>query len=341
MHALLDGRQTVLLRKGGIHEKRFAARRAATSCCSRRSLTATPNGCGPNTATCSTPRPPTAPRTQIVLRAGAKVVAAVEVNRPEAARRHRAAAYLDRRVGARRPAGLPAQAPADGAGGAGQSAGRAGAAARARRTTPDAPAGCQLPVSPTWADTGARRRDAARDRRPGARLSRLTAAAARRAARSRDAPSPRCTVCVGGLQPSPVSSGSPVPRLRANRGCEPPAISTRMREPARNRCAIASSSMRTVPGIGCATAVSVADVAGPALGVHFADPDEHVVVGVVARVRQLDDRVADDIEVAATAASPVKPSTSARRRAGCRCGSRPRGTAADRRWSASGRRGRR
>ena len=55
VHALLDGRQTVLLRKGGIHEKRFDVDRVASSCCSRRSRTATPSGCGPSTATCSTP----------------------------------------------------------------------------------------------------------------------------------------------------------------------------------------------------------------------------------------------------------------------------------------------
>jgi hypothetical protein len=93
VHAMLDGRQTVLLRKGGIGEKRFAL----------------PDVVGPAT-------PATAPRfllfptvahshaervrpehrdlvdaaaadstdDEIVLRAGAKVVAAVEVNRPDA-----------------------------------------------------------------------------------------------------------------------------------------------------------------------------------------------------------------------------------------------------------------
>ena len=43
-----------------------------------------PNGCVLNTAICSTQRLPTAHDEAIVLRAGAKVVAAVEVNRPEA-----------------------------------------------------------------------------------------------------------------------------------------------------------------------------------------------------------------------------------------------------------------
>ena len=82
VHALLDGRQTVLLRKGGIHEKRFdvAASRfllfptVAHSHAERvrpehRDL----------------PAPAAADSTDdaLVLRAGAKVVAAVEVNRPE------------------------------------------------------------------------------------------------------------------------------------------------------------------------------------------------------------------------------------------------------------------
>ena len=45
VHALLDGCQTVLLRKGGIGEKRFELS-APVSCCFRPSRTATPNGCG-------------------------------------------------------------------------------------------------------------------------------------------------------------------------------------------------------------------------------------------------------------------------------------------------------
>jgi hypothetical protein len=82
VHAMLDGRQTVLLRKGGIHEKRFrldsshflffptvAHSHAQRVRPEHRQLLAP-------SADDSTP-------TDIVLRAGAKVVAAVEVNQPE------------------------------------------------------------------------------------------------------------------------------------------------------------------------------------------------------------------------------------------------------------------
>ncbi|MBP2453051.1 DUF1802 family protein [Mycolicibacterium lutetiense] len=82
VHALLDGRQTVLLRKGGIHEKRF-------------SVAAPEFLLFPTVAHSHAERV----RSQhhdlleaagrdstddaVILRAGAKVVAAVEVNRPE------------------------------------------------------------------------------------------------------------------------------------------------------------------------------------------------------------------------------------------------------------------
>src|SRR5271163_1683540 len=56
---------------------------------------------------------------------------------------------------------------------------------------------------------------------------------------------PKCTSWVDGLSWLPVEVGSPVPRLRSKRGLLPPAISTRMRVPARNRCEIASSSRLT------------------------------------------------------------------------------------------------
>lgn len=81
IHALLAGRQTVLLRKGGIHEKRFEV------AASRFLLF-------PTVAHSHTERvrpehrdllgPATADSTDdaIVLRAGARVVAAVEVQRP-------------------------------------------------------------------------------------------------------------------------------------------------------------------------------------------------------------------------------------------------------------------
>lgn len=83
VHALLDGRQTVLLRKGGIHEKHFA-------------LTASRFLLFPTVAHGHAERvrpehrdlldSAAADSTEhaIVVRAGAKVVAAVEVNRPEA-----------------------------------------------------------------------------------------------------------------------------------------------------------------------------------------------------------------------------------------------------------------
>jgi hypothetical protein len=83
VHALLDGRQTVLLRKGGIHEKRFA-------------VTASRFLLFPTVAHSHTERVRPEHRDlldaaaadstddAIMLRAGAKVVAAVEVNQPDA-----------------------------------------------------------------------------------------------------------------------------------------------------------------------------------------------------------------------------------------------------------------
>jgi hypothetical protein len=83
VHALLDGRQTVLLRKGGIHEKRFA-------------VTASRFLLFPTVAHSHAERVRPEHRDlldaaaadstddAIMLRAGAKVVAAVEVNQPGA-----------------------------------------------------------------------------------------------------------------------------------------------------------------------------------------------------------------------------------------------------------------
>jgi hypothetical protein len=83
VHALLDGRQTVLLRKGGIGEKRFA-------------VTASRFLLFPTVAHSHTERVRPEHRDlldaaaadstddALVLRAGARVVAAVEVNRPAA-----------------------------------------------------------------------------------------------------------------------------------------------------------------------------------------------------------------------------------------------------------------
>jgi hypothetical protein len=82
VHGMLDGRQTVLLRKGGIHEKRFAVTASrfllfptvAHSHAERvrpehRDLLEASAGDSTEAA--------------VTVRAGAKVVAAIEVNRPE------------------------------------------------------------------------------------------------------------------------------------------------------------------------------------------------------------------------------------------------------------------
>ncbi|KUH85110.1 MULTISPECIES: DUF1802 family protein [unclassified Mycobacterium] len=82
VHALLDGRQTVLLRKGGIHEKRFA-------------VTASRFLLFPTVAHSHAERVRTEHRNlldaaaldssddKVVIRGGARVVAAIEVNRPQ------------------------------------------------------------------------------------------------------------------------------------------------------------------------------------------------------------------------------------------------------------------
>ena len=82
MHALLDGRQTVLLRKGGIHEKRFAVT------ASRFLLFPTVahshgERVRPEHRDLLHDAAADSTEDEIVLRAGARVVAAVEVNRPE------------------------------------------------------------------------------------------------------------------------------------------------------------------------------------------------------------------------------------------------------------------
>jgi hypothetical protein len=93
VHAMLDGRQTVLLRKGGIHEKRFALPDVAGSAAP---TTAPRFLLFPTVAHSHAERvrpehrdllnAATADSTDemLVLRAGAKVVAVVEVNRPDA-----------------------------------------------------------------------------------------------------------------------------------------------------------------------------------------------------------------------------------------------------------------
>lgn len=82
VHALLDGRQTVLLRKGGIHEKRF------TVAASRFLLFPTvahshAQRVRPEHRDLLDPAAADSTEDAVVLRAGADVVAAIEVNRPE------------------------------------------------------------------------------------------------------------------------------------------------------------------------------------------------------------------------------------------------------------------
>ncbi len=83
VHALLDGRQTVLLRKGGIHEKRFEVT------ASRFLLFPTvahshAEQVRPEHRDLLDAAAADSNEEALVLRAGAKVVAAVEVTRPEA-----------------------------------------------------------------------------------------------------------------------------------------------------------------------------------------------------------------------------------------------------------------
>lgn len=86
IHALLDGRQTVLLRKGGIHEKRFevapdvAGSRFVLFPTVAHSHTARVR---PEHRDLLGPAAQDSTDEAVVLRAGARVVAAVEVGRPE------------------------------------------------------------------------------------------------------------------------------------------------------------------------------------------------------------------------------------------------------------------
>ncbi|CKW23542.1 Domain of uncharacterised function (DUF1802) [Mycobacterium tuberculosis] len=126
VHALLDGRQTVLLRKGGIGEKRFevaahefllfptvAHSHAERVRPEHRDLL------GPAAADSTDEC--------VLLRAAAKVVAALPVNRPEGLDAIEDL-HIWSRVGARRPARLSAQAQTGRLGGLRDPAGRAGPA---------------------------------------------------------------------------------------------------------------------------------------------------------------------------------------------------------------------
>jgi hypothetical protein len=83
VHALLDGRQTVLLRKGGIHEKRFAVT-ASRFLMFPTVAHSHAQRVRPEHRDLLDPAAADSTEDELVLRAGAKVVAAVEVNRPEA-----------------------------------------------------------------------------------------------------------------------------------------------------------------------------------------------------------------------------------------------------------------
>ena len=82
VHALLDGRQTVLLRKGGIHEKRFSV--AAPEFILFPTIAHShAERVRPQHADLLDAAAQDSTEDVVVIRAGAKVVAAVEVNRPE------------------------------------------------------------------------------------------------------------------------------------------------------------------------------------------------------------------------------------------------------------------
>lgn len=83
VHALLDGRQTVLLRKGGIHEKRFAVN------ASRFLLFPTvahshAERVRPEHHDLLDAAAADSGEDEVMVRAGADIVAAIEVNQPEA-----------------------------------------------------------------------------------------------------------------------------------------------------------------------------------------------------------------------------------------------------------------
>ncbi|OBC11796.1 hypothetical protein A5784_33840 [Mycobacterium sp. 852013-50091_SCH5140682] len=83
VHALLDGRQTVLLRKGGIGEKRFAVAAPEfllfpTVAHSHRERVR------PEHRDLLEPAAADSTEAAVTIRAAAKVIAAIEVNRPEA-----------------------------------------------------------------------------------------------------------------------------------------------------------------------------------------------------------------------------------------------------------------
>jgi hypothetical protein len=85
VHAMLDGRQTVLLRKGGIHEKRFDARVADAPEFVFFPTVAHGHAerVRPEHRDLLEWAGPDSTEDEVVIRAGAKVVAVVEVNYPD------------------------------------------------------------------------------------------------------------------------------------------------------------------------------------------------------------------------------------------------------------------
>jgi hypothetical protein len=82
VHALLDGRQTALLRKGGIHEKRFEV--AAREFLLFPTVAHSHAECvRPEHQDLLSPAAPDSTDDHVVVRAAAKVVAALQVNRPD------------------------------------------------------------------------------------------------------------------------------------------------------------------------------------------------------------------------------------------------------------------
>ncbi len=208
VHALLDGRQTILLRKGGIGEKRFEV--AAQGVPVVPDGRAQPRASGPSRAS-DLLAAPAADSTddQMTVRAAAKVVAAVAVNRPErlpeiedlhiwtaeSVRADRLDFRPKHQLAVLVVSAIPLAEPV-----------------RLTRT-PDY-AGCtswvQLPTMPRLAapvhDDEALAASRSGSATPSAELGPTGSS-------SRDRR--KCTECVAGLSCRPVSAGSPVPRLRA------------------------------------------------------------------------------------------------------------------------------
>lgn len=82
VHALLDGRQTILLRKGGIHEKRFEVS-ASRFLMFPTVAHSHAERVRPEHRDLLAPAAADSTAAEVVIRAGANVVAAVEVSRPD------------------------------------------------------------------------------------------------------------------------------------------------------------------------------------------------------------------------------------------------------------------